>query len=387
MRVLCLGALFLLAAFAAFAACSTPSDEARTGTIAQRIQGGATDAADTYAVGVCRNVGRTPGHCEDFCSGALILPNVVATARHCVSEAPESVDCSTSPVFGAMRTGPLYITTNGTMGPTTGDAGWYRVANVRVPDDGHICGGDMALLELEAQVPADVAKPITPGVQYSIWDPAQYEPIFAAIGYGNQSTAQNDGLGTRRKLDYVSVLCVPGSNTYCAPPFSDLEFVGGDGTCSGDSGSSAFERTTYDKGAPVSLGVLSRGGAKGATCTGSIYTRFDTKRDFVLSVGAEASAGWTLYPEPTWTVPKPAAFPHSSDAGAVDASIPDASLCGSGTCTPADAGSAATSGASSDAGGCSVRHARSARGFGPAALVGAIAIGVRLRMRRRHRAT
>lgn len=375
MRVLCLGVLVALAA------CKAASDDTRTGTIAQRIQGGTTDTTDTYAVGVCRNVGRIPGHCEDFCSGALILPNVVATARHCVSEAPETVDCSTDPEFGALTTGPLYITTNTTMDPTTGETGWYRVASVHVPDDDHICGGDMALLELETPVPSDVAKPITPGVQYSIWDPDRYIPTFAAIGYGNQSTASNDGLGTRRKLDYVSVICVPGSNTYCAPPFSDDEFVGGDGTCSGDSGSSAFERSTYDEGAPVSLGVLSRGGAKGTQCTGSIYTRFDTKRDFVLAVGAEASAGWTRYPEPPWTVPKPAAIPRSTDAGAVDASIPDASLCATGTCAPDDAGPVAAS-STADSGGCAAGRSGSTV---PAGFLAPVALAGLLALRRRRR--
>ena len=126
--------------------------------------------------------------------------------------------------------------------------------------------------------------------------------------------------------------------------------------------------------------MLSRGGAKGTRCTGSIYTRFDTKRDFVLSVGAEASGGWTLYPEPTWTVPKPAAVPRSADAGAVDASIPDASLCGSDTCAGDDAGPTTTS-STADSGCMMGRSGSSA----PAGALAPVALAGLLARRRRRR--
>src|SRR5689334_1822864 len=53
-----------------------------TASTAQAIQGGTADgSAHPFAVGVC--IGQK-GNCSEFCSGALILPNVVATARHCV---------------------------------------------------------------------------------------------------------------------------------------------------------------------------------------------------------------------------------------------------------------------------------------------------------------
>lgn len=342
MRVFAVGVLLL-----AVVSCASDRGE-RTGTTRAAIQGGTLDPADTYAVGVCRNIADAPaGHCLDFCTGTLILPNVVATARHCVSEASEEVDCTQNPAFGADIGGPLYITTNAKMTPAA--TGWYAVAATRVPTDPHICGNDMALLVLEEPVPETVAKPATPGVQYSIWDPDRYGPVFAAIGFGNVSTTSGDGLGTRRKLEGIEVVCVPGSNTVCGQPFSDLEFIGGSGTCAGDSGSSAFEQVTYTQGAPVALGVLSRGGADGKQCVGSIYTRFDTKRDFVLGVAKEASAGWTLYPEPSWTVPKPAAVPNPRDAGVADASVPDASLCVGGSCA-ADGGDLAATGGE---GGCS----------------------------------
>src|SRR3990172_7411309 len=48
-------------------------------------------AAPPFAVGVCAtNSG--PGNCSFLCSGALIAPNLVLTARHCVSQTPQTID-------------------------------------------------------------------------------------------------------------------------------------------------------------------------------------------------------------------------------------------------------------------------------------------------------
>lgn len=315
------GGVFAVSALAA-SGCSTPSaspeESARTGVASQAIQGGTTDSTSKFAVGVCAQGGSLNSACTgSTCSGALILPNVVATARHCVDQSPQKVDCTANPTFGG-RKGQIRVTTNTTMGAA--QSGWYAVAvdSVHVPDDDHICGNDIALLVLSEAVPASVAKPIVPGVQYLMWDPDQYAPYFVGIGYGITSPNARDS-GTRRKSKPISVLCVPGSPEMpCPAAFNAKEFVGGDGTCSGDSGSSAYEMDSLDKGAPVSFGVLSRGGESddGTMCVGSVYTRFDAHRDFVLEVAKAASNNWTLYPEPSWTAYKPPATPKPKDAGA-----------------------------------------------------------------------
>ena len=250
-----------------------------------------------------------------LCSGALILPNVVATARHCVDQSPQIVKCDENPTFGGRKGGTFRVTTNTTMAGA--QSGWYGVSKVFVPADDHICGNDIALLVLSQSIPSTVTKPITPGIQYLMWDPDQYAPYFFGIGYGNTSP-NGGGSGTRRISKPISVLCIPGSTDIpCPKEFSPKEFVGGDGTCSGDSGSSAYELASLNKGAPVSFGVLSRGGesADGTTCQGSAYTRFDAHRDFVLEVVKEASNDWSLYPEPSWTAYKPPPSPKPKDAG------------------------------------------------------------------------
>lgn len=319
------GGVFVVSALAG-SGCSTPSvgseQDEPVASAAQAIQGGTVDTTSTFAVGVCSGGGSLNSRCNGgICSGALILPNVVATARHCVDASPARIDCAANPVFGARKSG-LRVTTNANM--NAAQTGWYAVSSVAVPDDDHICGNDIALLVLGTAIPAAVAKPIVPGVQYQMWDPDQYGPAFVGIGYGNTSP-NGGGSGTRRRSKPISVLCVPGSDTRpCPSSFNAKEFVGGDGTCSGDSGSSAFEYTLWENGSLLSFGVLSRGGESddGTQCQGSVYTRFDAHRDFVLSVAKAATNDWTTYPEPSWTAYKPPPTPKPADAGAPETGTP-----------------------------------------------------------------
>jgi hypothetical protein len=334
-------AIVVIAVVAFGLACSAPSgkESARTGAVEQPIRGGQIDDADRYAVGVCHGAA---GVCADgTCSGALILPNVVATARHCVEEAPTSgVDCvapdAGAEVFGGRKPGSYFVTTNTRLDSDPAGPGWYAVTSIVVPPEAQFCGNDIALLILGGLVPATDAKPITPGVQYLMWDPDQYTPVFSAIGYGQTQPVGTPGgeSGTRHRLDGIKVQCIPGSDDLDCTPYNANEFAGGEGVCAGDSGSSAFEKTSLDKGAPVSFGVLSRGDPN---CVGSTYTRFDAHRDFVLQSAKVASNGYTLYPEPPWTAPKPP--PQRKDAGVPSPPAPSKAPLGTACGSEADCAS------------------------------------------------
>ena len=286
-------------------ACSTGSPEAeKVGATTSNVQGGKSDTTHKYAVGVKSEIGGNLG----ICSGALILPNLIATARHCVSDSPELIDCQSNPEFGDDRPeSSMTITTNPNLFGS--GSGWYKVKKIFRPTDKHVCGNDIALIQLEKSIPDSEATPITPGVQYPMWDESRYAAAFTAIGYGRTSPATqgsgNGGAGTRRILSDIEVKCIPGSSSIDCPPgyVNDAEFIGGDGICQGDSGSSAYEEQSFEAGKPVSFGVLSRGGASqdGSQCQGSIYSRFDSHRDFVLAAALEASNNWTLYSAPDWT--------------------------------------------------------------------------------------
>lgn len=311
-----------------------------------------------YAVGVC--LGNNRGNCQGICSGTLVLPNLVITARHCVSETPESVEPTDT--FGPAMGGPqnFFITTHYRM--FQGTTGWHNVKQVLVPTENTVYGNDIALLILSDQVPAAEAKPVIPGIQYSMGD-TRYTINYTAIGYGKRTPTDNQSSGIRRfKMDQ-SLLCVPDDPNLACPEgalISPKEFYGDDGTCQGDSGSGAFEKSTFDKGTPVSWGVLSRGRGTITACKGSAYTRLDAWRDFVVEGARQASEDWKLYPKPTpdWTVyvpptpkdggttkpptPKPGAGAELGATCAVDGD------CASGICIDAPDGSRVCSSACED---------------------------------------
>ena len=88
----------LVVAFAAatVAACATSTtSQEQVGSSSAPIQNGTIDSTHTYAVGIMRSQGRA----TYSCSGTLIAPNLVLTARHCVAEldqkSSKGVDCKT----------------------------------------------------------------------------------------------------------------------------------------------------------------------------------------------------------------------------------------------------------------------------------------------------
>lgn len=357
MRFRLLGAsLALTLSFGLIAGCSQSSarpdrdrdEPPKTGATAQEIQGGTNDgAAHPYVVGIC--IGNRPS-CG-ICTGTLILPNLVVTARHCVQQTNEQINCATD-TFGAKE--PVsFVTTYDEIFQTT--KGWHAVKSVSVPAPDGVCGNDIALITLQDPIPATEATPVIPGVQYAMGDIDRYAHSFTAIGYGKISpadppvSAQCFGTGAdytkcpgkRRIRQNISIVCIPGDEYFACPTDADTlaalkesEFVAGDGTCQGDSGSGAFETKSFGKGTPVTFGVLSRGGTSkdGTTCVSPIYTRLDKWRDFVVQTATTASGNWTLYPKPVpdWTI----YVPPAADAGPPDsgpkkppASSPDGTEC------------------------------------------------------------
>jgi len=339
-------ATVLVALAAVEAGCSRSADgpggiEGAAGPIGatqQAIQNGADDTGHPFALGLC---GGNRGACSGICSAALITPNLVVTARHCVSQCPEIIECDVTPPLtfgGAKHGGNFWVTTHHEM-IGQNSIGWHKVDKILVPDDDKICGQDIALLILEEPIADTEAKPIIPGIQYGMGDP-RYKHEFTAIGYGNTSPAGGTA-GTRRIRKRMPVRCIPGdAEIPCPSQIHENEFIGGDGTCKGDSGSSAYEQSSFDfAGAlkAVSFGVLSRGGdsTDGTLCKSSLYTRLDKHRDLILQAADEASAGWTLYPKPSpdWTI----YVPPPPDAGAPEGGPAKPVILGTGeSCTSDD---------------------------------------------------
>ncbi len=315
MRSLAFGAaLFVTVAIGACSSSPPSSTSEGVGSQSSAIQGGSTDSSDPYAVGLC--VGSGKGQCQLICSGALIAPNLVMTARHCVDQSPSQIDCA-SANFGALRgsTANYWVTTYYKMFQSS--AGWHQASQILTTSGTAVCGHDMALIILKDNVPSSEAPTVTPVVQYSMTDHKRYSTSVTAIGYGITAPNNQDS-GTRRIIQNVDLVCIPGDPLIDCGQQTQIdknEFVSGDSTCEGDSGSSAYEQINFNKKVPVSFGVLSRGGDVNGKCVEPIYTRTDAWASWIQQVGIQAAAAGG-YTAPSWT--KPAPPPPPADAGAPD---------------------------------------------------------------------
>jgi MYXO-CTERM domain-containing protein len=286
----------------------SPEDTARTGSA---IQGGASDASDDFAVAIVVNLGSS-GQIA-ICSGVLLAPNLVATARHCVSQlSSDQVTCSSSN-FGSVFSPSQFIVSNSAQ--LQQGAALYSVSKIVTPsgaDHTSVCGNDIALLILSTNV--QISQYVEPALAPPLTDHQTWATTVTAIGYGIDTPTDQKGAsaGVRRIRQNIALACIPDDpafpNCYSGAPtqlFTSNEFESGDGTCEGDSGSGAFDQTQFNQGKWVSFGVLSRGGVSsdGMTCTGAIYSRFDAWSQLLVDTANEA-ATMGGYSPPSWAARK-----------------------------------------------------------------------------------
>lgn len=176
------------------------------------------------------------------CSGVLIAPDVVLTARHCTAVIAPNATC---PAAGPQVTAQLNPATlrvlMGDEAPTAVAAG----LDVFVPPTDVLCDADIALLLLDRPI-----KTVTPAI---------VEGIGAAKGQHVRTVGYGGPGGDKLLREHVLVLQASAS-----------EFVVAEASCIGAGGAAAFDETTGHV-----VGTLARFGPCAGTDPYDVYTRAD----------------------------------------------------------------------------------------------------------------
>lgn len=287
---------------------------------------------------------------EELCTGYLIMPDLVLTARHCVAPVVNPTGgCSASnPASGAQGGTPiaaskLLVARDAVLSAQTK---WLAVAEVTVlpgSEGAQLCGRDLAVLRLVSPI-TDVAP-----IPLALSGPPTVGEGFTAIGYGVVSPTQGASSDRRRSRGGLSVETVGASARTV-----DEEWIADTGPCAGDSGSPALDATG------ASFGVMSRGPK--ATCKSMIYERVDPHAAFLVDQATQSATRLGV-PLPSWA---------GGGGGAG----------GAGGGGGSASGSTSTGGATTtDSGGCSVGAPSDVHRGG--LVVAACAVGVALARRRR----
>lgn len=262
----------------ALCGCSVEPDHGRIAEACSAIVGGFHDADDRGIMGVVlmdpSGVGR------HLCTAALITPNLVLTAQHCIADTLKHVDCA-SAVFGEpIAPQQISVTTSETIWAS--DASWHGVENVLTPPGPRLmCGHDVALLVLADALDAG-ARPLVPRLD----EPVRPGELYSAIGYGATSGDTHD-TGTRRRGESFHTEC---AGPECGGDVLEGEWSGDRSSCAGDSGGPAIDQHG------MIIGVASRGPE---SCDLPIYEAISAHAGWVREE-ARRAARTGGYLEPAW---------------------------------------------------------------------------------------
>jgi MYXO-CTERM domain-containing protein len=327
------------------------------------IVGGEPSPASDNAVVLIRNV-------RGECTGTLVAPNLVATARHCVSSSNLAMRCNElGQAVSGGQSGADYDP--GKIAIFVGESFSRRgvldpaAVGVRVVHDGSptLCDHDLAFVVLSRPVTAPVAP-------LRLASPPRVGEKARAVGWGiSVAKTPSDGRVARGGVTVAHV----GANAVRATGPRELSAT--EGICDGDSGGPLLAESDG-----ALLGVASRGGSPRAAklappeaCVGddivNVYTSLAAHARTVRA--AFRAAG----------LPEPEGPPDEPCAGLVCAAPTTCQTTATGAATCATPAPSATP-PEAEPGGCAVRPASAAQPTFGAALLALGLVGLFARRRR-----
>jgi S1-C subfamily serine protease len=237
-------------------------------------------------VAIATTMADSPSHIT-LCSGALVAPNLILTARHCVSRAvtaTPSCDARGRSHNGdhlAEDVDPAAIAIyTGTHVRPDVDVPVARAVRTLHPAGQVLCDSDVAFLVLDRPIPNATI------LSMRLHSPVETGDSVVPVGFGGGPL---NIVGHKVARSKSTVLATgPSANAATGAVLGPREFEVDRATCRGDSGGPAIDVMTGEI-----VGVVSRGGSCSAHGN-HVYTRVDAYKRLASAAFGAAEREWNV---------------------------------------------------------------------------------------------